>query len=112
MTFVEKLKQMYTSVMLERNPYYYCIVDIQKCISDLKHLMDNHKLDRGQMREATFYLTSLREYKNVVSFKTDYSRKVPMKDVVVDIYMQINSVQRFIEDVIEEEHKSINDDDK
>lgn len=106
MTFVEKLKQMYTSVMLERNPYYYCIVDIQKCIGDLQHLMNNHKLDRSQMREATFYLTSLREYKSVVNFKTDYSRKVPMKDVVVDIYMQINSVQRFIDDVIEAEHQS------
>lgn len=107
MTFVEKLKQMYTSVMLERNPYYYCIVDIQKCIGDLQHLMNNHKLDRSQMREATFYLTSLREYKNVVNFKSDYSRKVPMKDVVVDIYMQINSVQRFIDEVIEAEHKDM-----
>lgn len=99
MTLWEKIKQMYVSIKLETNPYYYCVVDIQQCIDSLYHLMTHTKLNRSQMKEATFYLTSLREYKNVVTYKTAYSHKIPMKDVLVDIYMEVGLAQRFIESV-------------
>ncbi len=105
MNLSDKIKQMWISLKLEQNPHYYTVVDIQECMDELHKIMTGHKLDRTQMREATCYLASLREYKNVVSLKSTYSQTVNMKALINDVYMEINTVSRFIKSVTETEHE-------
>lgn len=104
MTFWDKVKQIWVQLQLEKNPHYYTVLDIQHCLDELSHIMSRHKLDRTQMREATFYLQSLREYKNVVSMRSSYSRTVNMKELLADVYMEINTANRFIDNVLADEN--------
>lgn len=106
MTFLERVKQVWIQLNLEKNPHYYTVLDIQKCLNRIQQLMRKHKLDRTQMREATFYLQSLHEYKGVVSLKNNYSKHVNMKELIADVYMEINTVNKFIESVLDAEEKN------
>ena len=103
MTFFDKVKQVWVQINLEKNPHYYTVLDIQRCLNELSHVMSKHQLDRTQMREATFYLQSLREYKDVVSLKSNYSKTVNMKELISDVYMEINTANKFIDSVLDAE---------
>lgn len=104
MTFFEKVKQVWIQLNLEKNPNYYTVLDIQRCINEISHVMTKHKLDRTQMREATFYLQSLREYKDVIGMKTNYSQTVNMKELIGDVYMEINTANKFVDSVLAAEN--------
>lgn len=99
MNIIQVIKQMWVSIRLEKNPYYYYLVDIQRAINDLHHMMTKHKLTRDQMKDATLYVTMLRDYKKIIERKTGRTDKIEIEQILSDVQTNINSVNKFIKKV-------------
>lgn len=102
MTLWQKIKQLYISLRLEKNPYYYALVDIQKAIDDLHHIMTQHQLQRHEMKDATVFITQMKGYKRTLSIKTPNSDSEEVSNLLADICRDINSIQEFIKKVHDE----------
>lgn len=99
MTLWEKIKQLWISLRLEKNPYYYTTLDIQKAINDLHHVMTEHKLSRRHMQDATIYVTVLRDHKRVLNIRSQRPSVQGDKQLLDEINVTINAVNKFIDKV-------------
>lgn len=96
MNFFDKVKQLWISLRLEKNPYYYYTVDIQDTINRLHHVMTEHKLSRQEMKDATLYVTTLRDYKRIIGDKLGRSNSSEMEQILNDLQLTMASISDFI----------------
>lgn len=107
MNFFDKVKQLWISLRLEKNPYYYYMVDIQSMINDLHHVMTEHKLNRNDMKDATLYITILRDYKRLILSKLGRSNSSEMEQIINDLQLTMTAISNFITKVHNEDTDTI-----
>lgn len=99
MTVIDKIKQLWISLRLEKNPYYYYVIDIQDTINKLHHIMTGQKLSRPNMKSAALYISLLRDYKRMISVKSGRVDVHEMQNIINEVQLVLTSVSKFMQKV-------------
>lgn len=95
----DKMKQLYLTIMIQRDRHYFVLVDIRRALYKTFVLLSTKRMERDEILRVVSYRRKFKTYLDIFSNKKmcDGSKAI----VSLDVYTDINDFNIFSAEILE-----------